>query len=75
MKISQKANVLIVSHFYKRTFSGGGPPQEIRDFFLPKVKKIYYVEHPFPYATDHRSSMTIYEKGFIKRQIFTPSIN
>lgn len=74
MQLSKSSNVIILSHFYKRTISGGGPPQEIRDFFLPKVKKIYYIEHPFPYAKDHRSSMTIYENGKVKKQIFTPAI-
>jgi glycosyltransferase involved in cell wall biosynthesis len=53
---------------------GGGPPQEVRDFFLNKVKRIYYIEHPFPYANDHRSSMIIYENGVLKKQIFTPSL-
>lgn len=74
MKLSEISNVLIISHFYKRTTAGGGPPQEIRDYFLPRIKKIYYIEHPFPYAKDHRSSMTIYEEGVLKKQIFTPSI-
>lgn len=72
--LSKNSNILILSHFSKRALAGGGPPQEIRDFFLPKVKRIYYIEHPFPYAKDHRSSMTIYEKGVLKRQIFTPAL-
>lgn len=74
MKLSKNSNVLIISHFYKRAIAGGGPPQEVRDFFLPKVKRVYYIEHPFPYANDHRSSMTVYENGVLKRQIFTPSL-
>lgn len=75
MKISSTSNILIISHYYKRTLSGGGPPQEIRDFFLSKVKRIYYIEHPFPSASDHKSSMTIYENGVLKKQIFTPAIS
>ena len=71
MKIGEISNVLILSHFYKRTQSGGGPPQEIRDFFLPKVKKIFYIEHPFPYSKDHRSSLTIYENGKREKQHFS----
>lgn len=74
MKILPTSNVLIISHYYKRTLSGGGPPQEVRDFFLPKVKRIYYIEHPFPQADDKRSSITIYENGKLKKQIFTPKI-
>lgn len=75
MQLSKKANVLILSHFYKRAISGGGPPQEIRDFLLPKVKRVYYIEHPFPYASDRRSSLTIYEDGIFKNQIFTPQVS
>lgn len=74
MQLSKNSKALILSHFYKRTISGGGPPQEIRDFFIPKVKRVYYIEHPFPYSADHRSSMTIYNEGVLKRQIFTPSL-
>ncbi len=74
MKITSNSSVLIISHYYKRTLSGGGPPQEVRDFFLPKIKKLCYIEHPFPTASDRKSSMTIYENGIFKKRIFTPSI-
>jgi len=74
MKLSPNSKILIISHYYKRTLSGGGPPQEIRDHFLSKVKKIYYIEHPFPNSSDHKSSMTIYENGVLKKQIFTSFI-
>ncbi|MEK7572841.1 MAG: glycosyltransferase [Patescibacteria group bacterium] len=74
MKLSKNSNVLIISHFSKRAMEGGGPPQEIRDYLLPKVKRIYYIEHPFPYSKDHRSSMTTYEDGILRKQIFTPEI-
>lgn len=74
MKLSKNSSILILSHFYKRALAGGGPPQEIRDFFIPKVKRVYYIEHPFPYGNDRRSSMTVYESGLLKRQIFTPSL-
>lgn len=75
MQLSKNSNVLIISHFSKKAISGGGPPQEIRDFFLPKVKRIFYIAHPFAYASEHRSSLTIYEKGIKKKQIVTPSLN
>lgn len=74
MKITKKSNILILSHYYKRTISGGGPPQEIRDYFLPSVSTIAYIEHPFPYADDHRSSLTIYKDGKLVKQIFTPQV-
>src|SRR5579859_1774870 len=74
MKFSQKSRVLIISHYYKRAPHGGGPPQEVRDFFLPKVKSVVYIEHPFPYADDHRSSMTIYTNGKLEKVLFTPPL-
>jgi len=74
VKLSKNSNVLILSHFYKRSIAGGGPPQEVRDFFLPKVKRVYYIEHPFPYAADNKSSMIIYENGDLKKQSFAPPI-
>lgn len=72
MKVYKNDNILILSHFSERSSSSGFPPEEIKDFFLNKVKSITYIEHPFPYAKDHRSSMSIYEDGVLKNQIFTP---
>lgn len=72
MKAFKNNNILILSHFSERSLSSGFPPEEIKDFFLNKVKSIAYIEHPFPYAKDHRSSMLIYEDGVLKNQIFTP---
>ncbi len=74
MQLPENSNILIISHFSKRAIEGGGPPQEVRDYLLPKVKRLYYIEHPFPYAKDHRSSMAIYEDGILRKQIFTPLI-
>lgn len=71
MKLSKNSNVLILSHFYKRTLKGGGPPQEIRNYFLPRVNLISYIEHPFPYSDDHRSSLSIYKNGKLEKQIFS----
>lgn len=71
MKLLKNSNALILSHFSIRTIEGGGPPQEIRDYLLPKTKRLYYIEHPFPYAKDHRSSMIIYEEGILKKQIYS----
>lgn len=71
MQLSKNANVLILSHFYTRTTSGGGPPQELRDYLLKKIKKIVYIEHPFPRSDDKRSSMSIYENGVLRKIVFT----
>ncbi len=71
MIIKPTDTIVILSHYYKRADKAGGPPQQIRDYLLPKVKRLVYIEHPFPYADDHRSSFTIYEDGKIQRQFFT----
>lgn len=74
MRIEKDSTILILSHFYKRTSRGGGPPQDIRDYFLKRTKLIYYIEHPFPSADDKRSSLTVYENGKIIKQIFSPKL-
>lgn len=71
MKLTNKDSVLILSHYYKRANAGGGPPQELRDFLVPKVKSVVYIEHPFPYADDLRSSVTVYEDGEEKSAYYT----
>lgn len=67
-------SILILSHFYQRATAGGGPPQDIRDYFLDKAGRIVYIEHPFPYAKDRRSSMTIYRNGALDRTIGLPAV-
>lgn len=67
-------DVLILRHFYARGDSSGGPPQDLRDFLLSRVKRIVYVEHPFPYnrrlGEDTRSSVTLYEEGVKKKEYY-----
>jgi glycosyltransferase involved in cell wall biosynthesis len=63
MKLTKNDTIAILSHYYKRANAGGGPPQELRDFLVPKVGAVIYIEHPFPYADDLRSSVTVYENG------------
>lgn len=67
-------DVLILRHFYVRGDSSGGPPQDLRDFLLSRVKRIVYVEHPFPYnrrlGEDTRSSVTLYEEGIKKKEYY-----
>src|SRR5258708_14039180 len=75
MTLSKDSQVLIISHFYKRIINAGWPPQQVRDFILPKVKRVIYIEHPFPYADDHRSSMTVYEDGKMTKVFFTPALH
>lgn len=73
--LDKDSNVLILSHFFVRTVSAG-PPQDLCNFLLPKVKSIVYIEHPFPYnakqGEDTRSSLTIYERGRLQKQLYFP---
>lgn len=67
-------DILILRHFYARGDSTGGPPEDLRDFLLPRVRRIVYVEHPFPYnrrlKEDTRSVVTLYEKGVKKKEYY-----
>lgn len=74
MKIKPTDSILILSHYYKRAANAGGPPQEMRDYFLPKVHRLVYIEHPFPYADDRRSSVTIYRDGQLETVSYTPAL-
>ncbi len=74
MLITKHTTVLILSHYHKRADHSGGPPQEVRDYLLTRAERVYYLEHPFPYADDHRSSLTTYENGQVIHQVYGPSI-
>ena len=74
MKLSKGSSVLILSHFNERSDNAEFPPQLVRDYLQGKIKTIVYIEHAFPYSKDHRSSMTIYENGILKKHIFSPQI-
>lgn len=50
---------VIVTHEY---FKGSG--QEFRDYFINnKIKRLFYIAHPFFYAKDTKSYLDHYEKG------------
>lgn len=51
-------SVLIVTHTYTT-----GPSLELRDYLLPRTRIVAYMSHPFSYADDTRSTMTVYENG------------
>ena len=70
------SRVLILSHFYARAESSG-PPQDLRDFLLPKVKELVYIEHPFPFnarlGEDLRSTARFYKNGVLERELSFPA--
>lgn len=64
--LNKNDTVLIISHFsYKPAdkIHDLGPPQDIRNFLLKKVRKITYIALPFPYAIDKKCHISIYENG------------
>lgn len=63
MNLTKKANILIISHGYRKSNKAGGPPQDIRDFLLDKVNKIDYIVHPFTFANFKQSFMLQYKNG------------
>lgn len=74
--LDENFNVLILSHFFVRT-EATGPPVDLKDFLLPKVKSIVYIEHPFPYNAwqdeDTRSRITVFKHGkLVKQKDFLP---
>lgn len=75
MKITRKTKVLILSHGYRKAEKGGGPPQDIRDFLLPKVKSIDYVVHPFTFADFRKSFIVSYINGVNKNEAKSHSVN
>lgn len=75
MKISSNTKVLILSHGYVDVEKGGGPPQDIRDYLLPKVKRLDYVVHPFPFANYRKSSISTYKNQVLDKKTNSYSVN
>lgn len=69
MEIAKKAKVLILSHGYRETEIGGGPPQDIRDYLKEGVEAIDYMVYPFPHANFHYVYFSRYKHGKLVRKI------
>ncbi len=73
--IDKDADIVIISHYYTAAAVSSGPPQDLRDFLLPKVRKLVYIEHPFPYnasyGEDTRSYASVFENGELKKKLKT----
>lgn len=61
------SNVAILSHYWKRHKSGIAPIDVTRDYFLPKVKRLLTIEHPFPSSGNSESIINFYEDGVLKK--------
>jgi len=58
-----KSNILLITHSFAT-----GPPQELRDYLKDKAGKLLFIEHPFRYCDNTKSSMILYERGIKKRE-------
>jgi len=65
-KILETQNFLVIAHSF-----GTGPPQELVKFLKKRVALVSYIDHPFFYSKDTRSSVTVYEKGEEKVKRYT----
>lgn len=61
MKIRNDMHILIISHGYR--LASGGPAQDIRDFLKDKVRRLDYIDHPFPHADYKQTYFFFYSHG------------
>jgi len=62
-RVFSKGNILLVTHSFAT-----GPPQELRDYLKGRAGKLLYIEHPFSYCDDRRSSVALYHRGIEKKK-------
>lgn len=72
--IKNKTQILLLTHFVLRTDKGPVAPL-LLNYLLDKVKKIVYIEHPFPHAKHRYSYLSIYEYGTLIKQVRIPRFN
>ncbi len=46
----------------------------IRDFLKEKIKKLVYIDHPFSFCRDTRSSISVFERGALVQKTYAPKI-
>jgi len=68
-RILSQFSVIIVSHV---AFTGHS--QELEKFLRKRSPKLVFVGHPFSYATQKNSFVTVYEKGKVKTNMKAPKI-
>lgn len=65
----KKLKVLVITHS-----CATGLSQEFVTFLKNKVSLLAFIDHPFSFAHEKRSSATLYQKGKIARKMFAPKI-
>ena len=68
-RILSQLSVIIVSHV---AFTGHS--QELERFLQKRSRKLVFMGHPFFYATQKKSFLTVYEKGNVKAKMKAPKI-
>lgn len=66
----EKLKVLVITHSYAT-----GLPQEFVAFLKDKVHLCVFIDHPFSFANEKRSSATLCQSGQIERKILAPKIS
>lgn len=67
--VLSKLSFVIVSHV---AFTGH--PQELESYLKQRGHKLMFITHPFSYASQKKSSATVYEKGSLKAKAEAPQI-
>lgn len=65
----KKLKVLVITHSYATGLS-----QEFVKFLKNKIPLLVFIDHPFSYAKEKRSSATLYQKGKITKKLLGPAI-
>lgn len=66
----KKSRFLIITH----SPFDAGPAQEFVAFLKDKVSLLAFINHPFSYAEEKHSSLTLYQKGKMVRKFVAPKI-
>jgi len=61
--------IIVVTHSYGTCIS-----QALAEFLRDKSKKLVYIDHPFSFCKENRSSLSVYEKGKLIRKSYAPKI-
>lgn len=61
--------IIVATHSYGTCIS-----QALAEFLKDKTKKLVYIDHPFSFCKENRSSVSVYEKGKLVKKSYAPKI-
>lgn len=64
-----KLDALIITHSFAT-----GPSQELEKYIKCKTNTLAFIDHPFPYCEETRSSITVYKQGKIIKKSIAPNM-